>query len=130
MQEIQDSDNLKAIKMCLTCSKVCLEALHHCLNNGKNASVGGLHLSLLQHCADACQLSGRLLIAESKFQSQACELSFEICQACADECDRYANDPVLVRCADICRKCAEICRAMTGMTVRLPQGEGYRASLS
>ncbi|MNJ96864.1 hypothetical protein D3C87_145980 [compost metagenome] len=130
MSVIQDSDNTKAIKMCLSCSKICLETLHHCLNNGKNGLVGGMHLALLQQCADACQLSGRLMIAESRFHHQACELSFEICQACAEECERFENDPLLARCADVCRKCAESCRAMAGMTVRIPQEEIARASMT
>jgi len=120
--QIQDSDVTKCINLCLTCARSCLETFHYCLEE-KGTAFSGKHLALLQYCIDACQLSAKLLIGESEFHHQSCELCFEVCNACAVECERYEYDDVFLNCAEICRKCAESCRAMAGMTVRVPREE-------
>ncbi|WP_415064317.1 four-helix bundle copper-binding protein [Bdellovibrio sp.] len=122
INQIQDSDITKAINNCLNCARSCTETFHYCLEQ-KGTAFSGKHLSLLQICVESCQLSARLLIAGSEFHHQACELSFEICEACATECERYEEDEVFKRCAATCRRCAEYCRAMSGMTVKLPLTE-------
>ncbi|WP_413612712.1 four-helix bundle copper-binding protein [Bdellovibrio sp. HCB-110] len=119
---MQDSDITKCINNCLNCARSCLETFHYCLEE-KGTAFSGKHLSLLQFCVDACRMSAQLLIAESPFHNQACELSFELCQACAIECERYEYDEVFQQCAAVCRRCAESCRAMSGMTVRVPREE-------
>ncbi|WP_295904428.1 four-helix bundle copper-binding protein [uncultured Bdellovibrio sp.] len=119
---LQDSDITKCINLCFSCSRSCLETLHYCMEE-KGTAFSGKHLSLLQFCVDACQMTARLLIAESEFYNQSCELTFELCRACAIECERYEYDEVFQQCADICRSCAESCRGMSGMTVRVPKEE-------
>jgi len=115
---IQDSDITKCIKNCLNCSRVCLETLARCLSNGKNGMASGKHLSALQLCADTCQLSARMMIADSEFHHQACELTFEVATACAELCERF-EDAEMVHCADVCRRCAESCQFNAGMTVKV-----------
>jgi hypothetical protein len=131
---IQDSDIVKCIKSCLNCSRVCLETLAHCLSKGKNGIATGKHLSVLQLCADSCQLSARMMIAESEFHHQACELTFEVATGCADLCERFADDEVMKHCAEVCRRCAESCQYSAGMTVSVnlreeqaKSGMSYRA---
>lgn len=122
INQLQDSDVTKCIKNCLSCERVCLETFHYCLEN-KGTAFSGKHLSLLQFCVETCRLSARLLIAESEFHHQACELTYEIATACAIECERYEGDDVFKHCAEVCRRCAEACRGMAGMTVRIPTPE-------
>lgn len=123
---MQDSDVTKCIKACLRTSHLCLEAFHYCLEE-KGTAFSGKHLAILQFCADACQLSAKLLIGESSFHHQACELSYELCQACATECERYEYDEVFKHCAESCRYTAELCRGMSGMTVRVSTAEIQKA---
>jgi hypothetical protein len=38
--------------------------------------------------------------------------------ACAKDCDRFGDDELMRRCADMCRRCAESCREMAAAGVR------------
>ncbi|WP_374029344.1 four-helix bundle copper-binding protein [Bdellovibrio bacteriovorus] len=122
INQIQDSDTAKCINSCLSCARICIETLHYCLDQ-KGTAYSGKLLALLQFCSDACNLSAKLMIAESEFHHQACELSFQLCDTCAVECARYEGDDVIEMCAEACRDCAEACRGMAGMTVRMPYHE-------
>jgi ferredoxin len=84
----------------------------------------GREIAMLQLCADTSDLSAKMMIAEMPFHNQSCELCFEICDACAVECEKYPEDPEMLRCADICRQCAESCRGMAGMTVHMKMDTG------
>lgn len=119
---MQDSDTAHCIKNCFSCHRVCLETLHHCLSQ-KATHFQGKHIELLEMCAATCELSARMMIADLELYHQSCELCFEICAASADECERFTEDPEMLRCADFCRNCAESCRAMAGMTVAISASE-------
>jgi hypothetical protein len=111
-----DSDMARCIRNCLTAHRACLETLHHMLSQ-KSTKFQGREITLLQLCADTCDLSAKMMIADVPFHHQSCELCFEICDACAMECEKYPDDHEMSRCADLCRQCAESCRGMAGMTV-------------
>ena len=115
---LQDSDTAHCIRNCLTTHKACLETLHYMLTQ-KSTHFQGKHVTLLQLCADTSDLSAKMMIADVEFHQQSCALCFELCQACAEECERYPEDAELRRCADLCRQCAESCQAMMGMTVTM-----------
>lgn len=115
---MQDTDITRAINNCLNCARSCVETFQYCLEE-KGTAFSGKHLSLLQFCVESCQLTARLLIAESNFYHQSCELCMEVCKACAVECERYEYDEVFKRCAANCRRCAESCRGLTGVTVKI-----------
>ncbi len=124
--QVQDSDMSRCIESCQSCSRTCLETAHYCLTQ-QGVSAGSTILGLLFQCADVCQLSVRMMAAESEFHHQSCELCFEVCQRCAVECEKYEQDEVFKKCAKVCRRCAEDCRKMSGMTVQIK--EGSRESL-
>ncbi|WP_413580513.1 four-helix bundle copper-binding protein [Bdellovibrio sp. HCB288] len=111
---LQDSETAKCIKACMNCSKACMEAIHYLLQQG----VSGKQISILQMCVESCQLSSKLMLSDLEFHHQACELSFELSTASAAVCAAY-DDPVMERCAEVCRHCSETCRGMAGMTVRM-----------
>ncbi len=127
---IQDSDMTKAINNCFNCHRSCLETLSHILSQ-KGGRVNNEHISILQMCADVCDLSAKMMIQDSPFHHQSCELCYELCEACAEECEKYADDPVFQRSARNCRQCAESCRGMAGMTVKIkPQTETRSTSFN
>lgn len=123
IKPIQDSDISRCINNCIACERTCLETFQYCAEQ-KGTAFSGKHLSLLQYCVDACQLTTELLIGGSEFSHQACELTLEICHANAIECERYQDDKIFAYCAEICRDCAESCRAIAGMTVKMPGQKG------
>lgn len=126
-QQIQDSDITTAVNSCLNSERACMEAFQYCLDE-KGTAFSGKHLSLLQVCVETTRLTARLLIAESPFYHQSCELCYEVCQACAVECERYEYDDVFKIAAASCRRCADSCRHMTGMSVHVTKEEITRAS--
>lgn len=127
--QTQDSDITKAVNATLNCARTCMEAFQYCLDE-KGTAFSGKHLSLLQACVDACHLTARLLIGESKFANQACELTFELCQACAVECERYEYDDVFKKAAANCHRCAYACKGMIGMAVQISYEEFAGATIS
>ncbi len=119
-EPLQDSDVTRCIKNCFSCHRVCLETLHYCLSQ-RDTHFQGKHIALLQMCAEACELSAKMMISGVPFHRQACVLSFELCEACAEACERYEEDAAMKKCAEFCRQCAESCRGMTGTAVHIPR---------
>lgn len=126
-EPLQDSDVTRCIKNCFSCYRVCLETLHHCLSE-KDTHFQGRHLAIMQMCADACELAAKMMIADIQFHRQSCVVAFELCEACAEACERYESDMEMKKCADICRQCAESCRGMTGTAVNItyPSEKGQK----
>jgi hypothetical protein len=65
-----------------------------------------------RECATICWTSAALMSMDSQFAKQFCNLCADICDACAQECERRDIDHCKV-CAKTCRICAEECRRMT-----------------
>lgn len=116
--QMQDSDMARCISNCLNTQRACLEAISHCLEEFGTAH-SGEHIQLMQACVETCNLSVRLMSMNSDFHQQACELCFEVCRACAEECERYADNEVMQRCAKACRQSELSCRGMAGMTTKI-----------
>jgi hypothetical protein len=131
LDPLQDSETQKCIKYCQTCARSCEETLSHVLNE-KSVVLSGRHISLMQLCADTCELAAKMMIHNMPFHHQSCELCYEVCETCAAECARFADvDPVLASCAGVCQRCADACRVMAGMTVKVkPSNLNSRASSS
>lgn len=115
---LQDSDTAKAINFCFTTYRVCLETLNHVQEQGLKYSQTEL-ATLLQLCADTCDLHARMQMADVEVASQGAELCFEICTQTAELCERFPEETLVAKCGDICRKCAQHCRGMSGMTVKV-----------
>lgn len=120
--QMQDSDMSRCIANCMMTERQCLETLAYCLEE-QGTAYSGKHIQLLQTCVETCNLSVRLMSMNSQFHQQACELCFEVCDACALECERYEDDEIFSACAEACRRSAESCRGMAGMMVRVKSGE-------
>lgn len=128
-RQIQDSDITIAVNSCLAAARSCLEAFHYCLDE-KGTAFSGKHLSLMQMCVETCQLTARMLVSEMPYYHQASELCFEVCLACAIECERYEYDDVFKKAASDCRRCVESCRLMTGASVHLGAASVKSVALS
>lgn len=100
------------IEECLTCFSKCTETLQHCLTLGGSHAEKD-HITLLQLCADTCQLSARAMLLGSKLHGTTCATCALICDACADDCESMDGE-FMQECATICRSCADSCREMSG----------------
>lgn len=96
---------------CLECHSVCLETVNHCLEmGGKHAEPG--HIRLMLDCAEICQTSANFMLRQSPMHGRTCGLCAEVCLACAEDCERFPDDPQMMACADACRQCALSCQEM------------------
>lgn len=102
----------ECITDCKACAEICVAAIPHAIN------VEGEHLSrpqvsLLQLCADICQISARSLLKSVDYHDPILRACASVCDACAKECQDL-NDEFMRKCADICRSCARSCRQIGG----------------
>ena len=99
----------ECIRSCTDCSRVCLETIAYCLEQGgQHASAADI--KLLQDCADICQVSAASMARKSEMHGRFCALCAEIGEKCVEACERLGGDAQMQRCAEACRKCAEQCR--------------------
>jgi hypothetical protein len=68
-------------------------------------------------CADICQLTASLVARASEHASHLLKECAEICNACAEECEKHGHMEHCRRCAEACRRCAEECSRLAGTRV-------------
>jgi hypothetical protein len=98
-------------EQCRECHAVCVETVHHCLEQGGRHAEAA-HVRLLLDCAQICDTSGDFLLRGSDLHRETCRACAEVCARCAESCERVGGDDVMKRCAEVCRRCAESCRRM------------------
>lgn len=102
----------KCIELCTECSLSCTETITHCLEKGGHHAERE-HITLLQLCADTCQLSARAMCFASPLHEHICDACAQVCEACAEDCEALADaDEMMLRCAETCRACASSCKEM------------------
>jgi hypothetical protein len=101
------------IEICLRCHQECLETLQYCIQAG-GEHADPHHLKLLQTCMEICNTSARFMMLQSPYHQILCEVSAQICTACAKSCEDL-HDDALTDCAKICMACADACQSMVGM---------------
>ncbi len=109
--EIVSQEMKDCAETCNECSVSCIETVAHCLEKGGEHAKRD-HITLLQICADICQVSARAMLFGSKFHEYICRACAEICEACAENCASLEDNA----CAEVCRRCASSCRKMSGGT--------------
>jgi hypothetical protein len=79
-------------------------------------------------CAEICRLAAAYTARDSELIGQIAWLTAEVCDTCADECERHSFDACRA-CARACRECAAECRNMLVMvkTSRVPRTTRYRS---
>jgi hypothetical protein len=96
------------INDCYDCHSVCLETIVYCMQKGGRYIEESFFL-LLQDCAEICIVNGNLILRHSALQEQVGEACVRICEACAEACDGFSDDPLMKACAMACLHCAESC---------------------
>jgi CBS domain-containing protein len=109
MQTAIDLQN--CIASCRQCHDVCIQTLSHCVERGER-HVQPAHIRLLLDCIDICNASVSFMLRGSDLHHATCTACAEICEWCAGDCERLADDDQMRTCAEICRACARSCREM------------------
>lgn len=100
------------MEVCTQCHQTLLHtAMQYCLPaDGKHVAPD--HFRLMMNCAEMCQTTANFQLSDSKYCRQIAALNAQICDECADSCERLGD---LDDCVQACRQCAECCRCMTGI---------------
>ena len=73
------------------------------------------HIRALLDCIDCCTTCVNFMLRDSPAHRRMCEMCADVCDACAANCERFADDDIMKECAKECRRCAESCRKMPAM---------------
>jgi hypothetical protein len=99
----------ECITACLDCYQTCTSmAMNHCLMLG-GEHVAKDHFTLMMACAEMCRTSAHFMLIGSPHHKLTCAACAEICDQCADDCERLGD---MDDCVAACRACAESCRRM------------------
>lgn len=109
-----NSDMQICIQNCLECARVCEHLIQHCLKKGGKHS-HPQHIRRLQDCVDICLVSAQFMTRESSFHHETCSVCANICETCAADCEKMADDEVMKICAQVCQTCAESCKKMSSV---------------
>jgi hypothetical protein len=100
----------ECIQNCVDCFKACTETASRCLKmGGKHAEIE--YVNLIFDCARICNLNADFMLRNSLYYPQTCKITADVCEDCADACDRFEDD-FMKQCAIVCRRCSDSCRAM------------------
>ena len=104
------------IMLCQECHGMCLQTIPYCLTQG-GAHADPAHIRLMLDCVEICQTSANFMLRHSPLHGRTCGICAEICEACAQNCDRLGEDGQMKLCADACRRCAQECRSMAAKAI-------------
>lgn len=102
-------NNQSIIDACLTCFEACESCATECIDMVEENHLQCI--SLCRDCSEICTLSVKLEQRDSDFKQQVLKLCADICNACANECEKFDEHDHCTKCAEACRKCAEVCAA-------------------
>lgn len=114
MQLLKQEKYQKAIELCYECAESCdadanddleekdLKKMVHCIK-------------LDADCAEICIMTARYMSRDSVLSEAACAMCAEVCDACAEECERHKNMEHCMKTASVCRAAAKECRRVAAM---------------
>ena len=107
-------DFKKCIDACLACAVACNNCGFECLHSAEVTQ--RIRCIQLNHeCAIICFAAANMLSSGNEWIGALYQECAEICDACAEECEKHAQMEHCKKCAETCIKCAEECRNMLKM---------------
>lgn len=102
-------ENEKIIDELYACAAECLHCLEACQSEKSKDKLQRC-MMLNQDCEDICRLTAQLFERKSENAEMFLKLCAEMCDKCAEECEKHSLMEHCKKCADVCRSCAEMCR--------------------
>ncbi|RYZ80497.1 MAG: four-helix bundle copper-binding protein [Moraxellaceae bacterium] len=112
---MSDEKQLKLLEALNNCATECNRCATECLNE-ENVKMMVNCIKFDMDCADICTLVARMLARESQHAKHLLKECIEICNACAEECEKHAHHH------DHCKRCAEACRACVAACTEYTNG--------
>lgn len=101
------NENQEIINQLNECAAECNHCYSECLNE-KDVTMMARCIELDRECSDICQLTASMLARGSEHSLQLLKLCADICNTCAEECEKHDNEHC-IRCSEVCYRCAESC---------------------
>jgi len=99
------------IDACIQCAEACDHCVSSCLQE-KDVAMMTPCIQLDMECSSFCKTTVQLMHLQSNHANAACQLCADICNACAEECEKHSHMEHCKKCAEVCRHCAEECNEM------------------
>lgn len=96
------------IAACTTCIVASSHFINDCLNDS-DVKILNRCIKLHQDCIAICLLTIKTMANDSVFTKQIGKLCEEICNAVADECEKYSHIKHAKNGIKACRQCADAC---------------------
>lgn len=98
--------NQKIIDALYFCAAQCT----HCYDACNLFKENNMDLCMIndKDCSDICRLTGHLLEQNSPNGDIFLKLCVQMCERCANECEKHVDMEHCKKCAEACRKCIEI----------------------
>ena len=103
--------NIALIEALNNCATECSHCAMACLDE-QDVKMLTACIKLDIDCAEVCRVTASLLSRGSEHGIHLLKECAELCDACAEECDKHSYMEHCKRCAVVCRDCAEECIAM------------------
>ncbi len=100
------------LQACNDCAAACDHCAISCLNEPEPRAFKSCAKATLD-CAAVCRLVAELIARDSRFTREMYLVCAHVCDATAAECEKHSVDHCQVS-AEICRACADECRRMAG----------------
>ena len=100
--------NLALLNALNNCATECNHCATACLDE-QDVKMLTKCIKLNIDCADICRLAISYIARGSEHANHLLQECAEICNACAEECERHSDMEHCRRCAEACRTCAEAC---------------------
>jgi hypothetical protein len=112
MQTLTRDYYQECINALFSCAETCDVCASKCLDeeNVKNLTKC---IRLDADCAQMCRMTASFMSRGSQFSRQLAGLCENVCNACADECEKHKQMEHCKKCAEACRYCAGECNRMT-----------------
>lgn len=92
------------------CAAQC-DRCHYACHHEKDKTSLERCMMLDQDCADICRLTAQLLERNSENAGLFLKLCHDICERCAEECEKHSSMEHCKKCAEACRQCSEMSMA-------------------
>ena len=107
MSHEQNKSLLEALSNCAAECNHCATA---CLRE-KDVKMLARCITLDTDCAEICRITASFVARGSEHADHLLHECAEICNACAEECEKHSHMDHCKKCAEVCRKCADACHA-------------------
>lgn len=104
-------ENKSLIDALNNCATVCNHCITACLEE-EDVKMLANCIKLDIDCAEICGIVAGFLARGSAHASHLLPECADICNTCAEECEKHTHMEHCKECAEACRKCAEACDQM------------------